>query len=103
LFEKVESVIHHHPLYEVQTSKSSYTADYLVIATGFYDIPYLLQVPGEDLSKVKHYYTDPNFLCVSGRACCGSRPIRLLTLRWKPGAKEPVSHSWCAAPKSAAG
>ncbi len=31
----------------------------IVIATGFYDIPYLLNVPGEELPKVKHYYKDP--------------------------------------------
>jgi thioredoxin reductase (NADPH) len=31
------------------------------VCTGFYDIPYLLNVPGEDLDKVKHYYDDPHF------------------------------------------
>jgi thioredoxin reductase (NADPH) len=30
-----------------------------VIATGFYDIPNLMNIPGEHLSKVKHYYTEP--------------------------------------------
>ena len=34
------------PLYEVKTNKASYTAQHIVIATGFYDIPYLLHVPG---------------------------------------------------------
>ncbi|MGI8637046.1 MAG: NAD(P)-binding domain-containing protein, partial [Segetibacter sp.] len=33
----------------------------IIIATGFYDIPYLLNVPGENLQKVKHYYKDPHF------------------------------------------
>ena len=27
---------------------------------GFYDLPYLLNVPGEDLPKVKHYYDEPH-------------------------------------------
>lgn len=47
--------------FKVTTSKSSYTANHIIVATGFYDIPYLLNVPGEDLPKVKHYYDDPHF------------------------------------------
>ena len=30
------------------------------MATGFYDLPYLLDVPGEDLPKVTHYYKEPH-------------------------------------------
>ena len=45
----------------VTTDKTTYTADYIIIATGFYDIPYKLNVPGEDLPKVTHYYKDPHF------------------------------------------
>ncbi len=44
----------------VITSKKKYTANYIIIATGFYDIPYLLNVPGENLSKVTHYYKEPH-------------------------------------------
>lgn len=47
--------------YEVTTTRGRYTAGHVIIATGFYDIPYLLNVPGEDLPKVKHYYGDPHF------------------------------------------
>jgi thioredoxin reductase (NADPH) len=47
--------------YKVNTTKRSYTAENIIIATGFYDIPYLLNVPGEDLPKVKHYYDDPHY------------------------------------------
>ena len=47
--------------FQVITNKNAYTADYIVIATGFYDIPYMLNVPGENLSKVTHYYKDPHF------------------------------------------
>ncbi|MEI9809660.1 MAG: YpdA family putative bacillithiol disulfide reductase [Bacteroidota bacterium] len=46
--------------FSVITNKSSYTADHIIIATGFYDIPYLLNVPGEYLSKVTHYYKEPH-------------------------------------------
>ncbi len=45
----------------IETNKQKYSADHIVIATGFYDIPYLLNVPGEDLPKVSHYYKDPHF------------------------------------------
>jgi thioredoxin reductase (NADPH) len=47
--------------YLVITNKQVYTASHLIIATGFYDIPYMLNVPGEELSKVSHYYKDPHF------------------------------------------
>ena len=45
-------------LYEIQTTKSTYQARSVVVATGFYDTPRLLGVPGENLPKVKHYYDD---------------------------------------------
>ena len=45
--------------YEVSTTKGKYTAKYIIIATGFYDVPRMLNVPGEELPKVKHYYNDP--------------------------------------------
>lgn len=43
----------------VETTKDSYAAKNVVIATGFYDIPNKINVPGEDLPKVKHYYSEP--------------------------------------------
>lgn len=61
LFEEVTSVERSGGLFRVFSSKDSYTADNIIIATGFYDIPYLLDVPGEDLPKVTHYYRDPHF------------------------------------------
>ena len=47
--------------FRVTTTKNVYTTDFIIIATGFYDIPYKLNVPGEDLPKVTHYYKDPHF------------------------------------------
>lgn len=44
--------------YLIETSKSSYQTRFVIVATGFYDTPRLLDVPGEDLPKVKHYYDD---------------------------------------------
>ncbi|HLX93718.1 MAG TPA: YpdA family putative bacillithiol disulfide reductase [Puia sp.] len=61
LQEEVTSVEPLDNLYEVQTNRQLYTARYIIIATGFYDIPVLMDVPGENLSKVTHYYKDPHF------------------------------------------
>jgi thioredoxin reductase (NADPH) len=61
LFEKVETVTRQDNVFHITTSKESYIASYVIITTGFYDIPYLLNVPGEELPKVTHYYNDPHF------------------------------------------
>jgi thioredoxin reductase (NADPH) len=47
--------------YKVITSKGTYQCRYIIIATGFYDIPVLMNIPGESLPKVTHYYKDPHF------------------------------------------
>ena len=62
LFEKVESVQRiDDKTYEIRTNKQNYISTNIIVATGFYDIPQLLHVPGEDLPKVKHYYDDPHY------------------------------------------
>ncbi|MFU1857024.1 YpdA family putative bacillithiol disulfide reductase [Sphingobacterium sp. NGMCC 1.201703] len=47
--------------FNVKTSKRSYVTKKVIIATGFYDIPMLLNIPGEKLDKVRHYYNDPHY------------------------------------------
>lgn len=47
--------------YTIKTSRDNYLAKYIIIATGFYDIPVLMNIPGESLPKVTHYYKDPHF------------------------------------------
>lgn len=65
LFEKVKEVhISSEGIKRVTTSKASYEAKHLVISTGFYDKPNLLNVPGEDLQKVNHYYNDPHYFAL---------------------------------------
>ncbi len=62
LFEKVTAVERTGKDFVISTSvEKTYTTSHIIIATGFYDIPYLLNVPGENLSKVTHYYNDPHF------------------------------------------
>ncbi|MFZ6010644.1 MAG: YpdA family putative bacillithiol disulfide reductase [Bacteroidota bacterium] len=60
LYEEVEASHFANGLHHVQTSKRSYASRAVVLALGFYDLPYLLNVPGEDLPKVKHYYDEPH-------------------------------------------
>lgn len=59
LYEKVQTV-EKSDLFHVTTSKATYRAKHIILATGFYDLPFLLNVPGEDLPKVKHYYDEPH-------------------------------------------
>lgn len=47
--------------FEIKTSKQNYISTNIIVATGFYDLPQMLHVPGEHLSKVKHYYNDPHY------------------------------------------
>jgi thioredoxin reductase (NADPH) len=62
LFEEVKEVRKHAARkFEIQTSLSRYACKNVIIATGFYDIPFLLNVKGENLPKVKHYYDDPHY------------------------------------------
>lgn len=46
--------------YRIKTQKGCYKAKSVVVATGFYDVPHKMKVPGEELPKVKHYYDDPH-------------------------------------------
>lgn len=58
LYEPVTKMERAGDCYLIATTKATYRARYVVVATGFYDTPRLLNVPGEDLPKVKHYYDD---------------------------------------------
>ncbi|MEJ7740774.1 MAG: YpdA family putative bacillithiol disulfide reductase [Chitinophagaceae bacterium] len=61
LFEQVTGIMNEDEGFSVITTKDSYPAKNIVIATGFYDMPFLLGVKGENLPKVSHYYKDPHY------------------------------------------
>ncbi|MFI5156523.1 MAG: YpdA family putative bacillithiol disulfide reductase [Chitinophagales bacterium] len=61
LQEKVISIRKMDDEYEVETSRGCYPASHIIIAIGFYDIPVLMNIPGEQLPKLTHYYKDPHF------------------------------------------
>lgn len=57
-FEKVESVVKSGELFTVTTDKDVYGTPYVVIATGYYDHPNYMDIPGEALPKVHHYFKE---------------------------------------------
>jgi thioredoxin reductase (NADPH) len=59
LYEGVETLSKAGDLFQVKSTKSTYQTKKIVLATGFYDLPNLMNVPGEDLPKVMHYYKEP--------------------------------------------
>lgn len=61
LFEEVLDVKKDDAIFTATTARGKYATANIIIASGFYDIPYLLHVKGEELIKVKHYYKDPHF------------------------------------------
>ncbi len=58
LYEKVEELNGSDQDFNVVTDRNKYEADKVVVATGFYDIPKMMNIPGENLDKVKHYYDE---------------------------------------------
>lgn len=59
LFERVTQVKKlDNKQFEVVTDKNTYLSKNVVIATGFYDIPIQMNVNGEELTKVRHYYKE---------------------------------------------
>ncbi|RYU92294.1 YpdA family putative bacillithiol disulfide reductase [Mucilaginibacter terrigena] len=72
LFEEVTRVIPVEGGYEITTAKSTYRAKKVILSTGFYDIAVNLDIPGEDLPKVKHYYQDPHYYTLQKVVVVGS-------------------------------
>ncbi|MEQ8927298.1 MAG: YpdA family putative bacillithiol disulfide reductase [Fulvivirga sp.] len=60
LYEKVEKIEKDSTSIKVVTEKGEYLGKSIVLSTGFYDFPYMMNVEGEDLPKVKHYYDEPH-------------------------------------------
>lgn len=57
-FEKVSSVEKIGQTFTVKTDKEIYETPYVVIATGYYDHPNYMNIQGEELSKVHHYFKE---------------------------------------------
>lgn len=77
LFEKVEEVTRNKDqlldqLFSIKTQKASYRSNNIVLATGFYDLPNSLNIKGEKLNKVSHYYDDPHLYAFQDVAIVGA-------------------------------
>jgi thioredoxin reductase (NADPH) len=72
LQEPVLSVVDEGENYQVVSSLAVYSAKNLIVATGFYDIPNLLHIPGESLPKVRHYYKEPHFYAMQKLLIAGA-------------------------------
>lgn len=88
LFEEVLTVLPEEKSFRLQTNKAEYRAAHIIVCTGFYDIPYLLNVPGEDLPKVTHYYGDPHYYAFQNVLVVGAQnsAVDAALETWRKGA-----------------
>lgn len=93
-YERVDAIAGADNKFTVTTSNGAYSAKKIVISTGYYDVPNLLNVPGEELPKVIHYYKEPHpfynhdVLVVGAK---NSAAIAALELYWT-GARVTLVH-----------
>ena len=89
LQEKVETVIRKENIYQVTTSRNIYDATSIIVATGFYDIPVTMDIPGEKLSKVNHYYKEPHFYAMQKVVVVGASnsAVDAALETWRKGAE----------------
>ena len=98
-YETVESVTGSDGDFSVHTSDKfgralTHRARKLIVSTGYYDLPNYLDISGEDLPKVKHYYHEPHpyfaqdVLVIGGK---NSAAIAALDL-WRHGARVTLVH-----------
>ena len=98
-YQRVERVTGRDGAFTVHTADTlgrahTYAARKLIVSTGYYDLPNYLNIPGEDLPKVTHYYGDPHpyfnqdVLVIGGK---NSAAIAALEL-WRHGARVTLVH-----------
>lgn len=89
LQEEVTAITAHNSKYEVVSNKQTYVTTFVVIATGFYDIPVMMNIPGEDLPKVVHYYKDPHFYAMQKVLVVGANnsAVDAALETWRKGAE----------------
>ena len=98
-YEKVDKISGEDNAFEVTTTDRLgchhvYGARKVVLSTGYYDVPNLLNVPGEELDKVLHYYKEPHPYYNHDVAVIGAKnsaAIAALELYWT-GARVTLIH-----------
>lgn len=102
-YERVEHIEGEDMNFQVSTTDRLgchhvYRARKIVLATGYYDVPNMLDVPGEDLPKVFHYYKEPHPYYDHDVAVIGAKnsaAIAALELWWT-GARVTLIHRGAA-------
>lgn len=93
-FEKVQSVVKNEDMFTVTSDKDTYETPYVVIATGYYDHPNYLNIQGEQLPKVFHYFKegheffDTDVLVIGGKNSAVDAALELN----KAGARVTVAY-----------
>lgn len=72
LQEEVTDISEMQEQYYLTTSKGNYRTKNIIIATGFYDIPVMMNIEGEEMDKVTHYYKDPHFYAMQNVVVVGA-------------------------------
>ncbi len=90
LYEPVKEISPQTEGYRVKTARRDYQAANVVLATGFYDEENKLNIPGEDLPKVRHYYDDPHPYFRQRLVVVGARnsAVDAALETWRKGAQE---------------
>jgi thioredoxin reductase (NADPH) len=75
--------------FEVVSANRTYQAANVILATGFYDIPVLMDIPGENLGKVTHYYKEPHFYAMQKVVVVGASnsAVDAALETWRKGAE----------------
>jgi thioredoxin reductase (NADPH) len=89
LQEGVDTLLRVNGRFEVVSERRTYNAKHIVVATGFYDIPVLLDIPGEHLPKVTHYYKEPHFYAMQKVVVVGASnsSVDAALETWRKGAE----------------
>src|SRR5271165_3688123 len=97
-YERVNTIDGEAGNFTVTTDKATYQARNIILATGYYDLPNMLNVPGEELDKVIHYYKEPHPYYNHDVAVIGAKnsaAIAALELYWT-GARVTLIHRGAA-------
>ena len=85
---------HHSPPVPQEHQHREYRARKLIVATGYYDLPNSMNVPGEELRKVFHYYREPHpFFGCDVMVIGGKNSAAIASLElWRHGARVTIVH-----------
>lgn len=93
-YEEVQQIGRDKGEFNIRTPAGDYRAKNVVLAIGYYDNPNMLEIPGEDLPHVSHYYTeahlyfDRDVIVIGGQNSAAEAALEL----FRAGARVTVVH-----------